>query len=84
MLTQLRLAGVLERTAALVFNSLPRCDEPGGVATARDAVRRVLADPGLRAQLVARSEVTLARHDPARMARAVLGIYASVTSQGDD
>ena len=43
MLTQLRLAGVLERAAALVFNSLPRCDEPGGAMTARDAVRRVLA-----------------------------------------
>jgi muramoyltetrapeptide carboxypeptidase len=43
MLTQLRLAGLLERAAALVFNSLPRCDEPGGGTAARDAVRRVLA-----------------------------------------
>ncbi len=57
---------------------------PGDGPALADAVRRVLTDPALRAQLVARSEVTLARHDPARMARAVLGIYASVTSKGDD
>ena len=31
------------RAAAIVFNSLPRCDEPGGSPTARDAVRRVLS-----------------------------------------
>jgi len=47
MLTQLRLAGVLARVSAIVFNSLPRCDEPGGTTNARDTVRRVLADfPG--------------------------------------
>ena len=47
MLVQLRLSGLLARPAAIVFNELPRCDEPGGGATARDAVRRVLADfPG--------------------------------------
>jgi glycosyltransferase involved in cell wall biosynthesis len=57
---------------------------PGDGRALADAVRRVLTDPALCAQLVARSEVTLARHDPARMARAVLGIYASVTSKGDD
>jgi glycosyltransferase involved in cell wall biosynthesis len=57
---------------------------PGDGPALADAVRRVLADPGLRAQLVARSEVTLARHDPARMARAVLGVYASVTERGAD
>ena len=44
MLTQLRLAGLLDRAAALVFNSLTRCDEPGGGTVAKDAVRRVLAD----------------------------------------
>lgn len=43
MLTQLRLAGPLGRAAAIVFNSLPRCDEPGGSTTARDAVQRVLS-----------------------------------------
>jgi glycosyltransferase involved in cell wall biosynthesis len=57
---------------------------PGDGRALADAVRRVLTDPALCAQLVARSEVTLARHDPARMARAVLGMYASVTSKGDD
>lgn len=57
---------------------------PGDGPALADAVRRVLTDPGLRAQLVARSEVTLARHDPARMARAVLGVYASVTERGAD
>ena len=44
MLTQLRLAGLLARVSAIVFNSLPRCDEPGGTTSARDTVRRVLAD----------------------------------------
>lgn len=29
MLTQLRLAGILGRAAAIVFNELPRCEEPG-------------------------------------------------------
>ena len=44
MLTQLRLAGLLERAAAIVFNELPKCDEPGGDPRARDAVRDVLRD----------------------------------------
>jgi muramoyltetrapeptide carboxypeptidase len=42
MLTQLRLAGLLGRAAAIVFNELPRCDEPGGTPTPRDVVRMVL------------------------------------------
>jgi muramoyltetrapeptide carboxypeptidase len=47
MLTQLRLSGILGRAAGLVFNALPRCDEPGGSPTARETVRLVLADfPG--------------------------------------
>ena len=47
MLTQLRLSGVLRRASAIVFNALPRCDEPGGTPTARNTVREVLADfPG--------------------------------------
>jgi muramoyltetrapeptide carboxypeptidase len=47
MLTQLRLSGILSRAAGIVFNALPRCDEPGGSPTARDTVRLVLADfPG--------------------------------------
>jgi muramoyltetrapeptide carboxypeptidase len=47
MLTQLRLSGLLARASAIVFNSLPKCDEPGGAPTAKDTVRRVLSDfPG--------------------------------------
>ena len=44
---QLRLSGILKRAAAIVFNALPRCDEPGGAPTARDTCWLVLADfPG--------------------------------------
>lgn len=48
MLTQLRLSGLLVRAAAIVFNELPRCEEPGGgEPSARDVVRAVLRDfPG--------------------------------------
>jgi muramoyltetrapeptide carboxypeptidase len=44
MLTQLRLAGILGRAAAIVFGELPRCDEPaaGGPAI-RDVLRDLLA-----------------------------------------
>jgi muramoyltetrapeptide carboxypeptidase len=44
MMVQLRFSGCLSRAAAIVFNSLPRCDEPGGSPTARDIVRSVLSD----------------------------------------
>jgi muramoyltetrapeptide carboxypeptidase len=40
MLTQLAQAGVLSRAAALVFGQMRGCDEPDGVVTARDAIRR--------------------------------------------
>ena len=47
MLTQLRLSGRLARASAIIFNSLPRCEEPGGSPAAKDTVRKVLADfPG--------------------------------------
>ena len=47
MLTQLRQAGKLARAAAVVFNELPRCEEPGGSPLARDVVADVLRDfPG--------------------------------------
>jgi muramoyltetrapeptide carboxypeptidase len=36
--TQLRLAGIIDRASALVFNELPRCDEPGGPPAIRDVV----------------------------------------------
>ncbi len=52
---------------------------PADAGALAGAVRRVLTEPGLAAQVTARSRVTLARHDPVRMARAVLGVYASVT-----
>jgi muramoyltetrapeptide carboxypeptidase len=42
MLTQLRLSGILARVSAIVFNELPKCDEPGGSPTAQDAIRMVL------------------------------------------
>ena len=42
MLTQLRLAGVLSRVSAIVFNELPGCDEPGGSPEAKATVRSVL------------------------------------------
>jgi muramoyltetrapeptide carboxypeptidase len=47
MLTQLRLAGILARTAAVVFGELPQCDEPGGTPTARATVHALMKDyPG--------------------------------------
>lgn len=38
MLTQLQLAGVLARAAALVFGEMPGCDEPEDGITARDTI----------------------------------------------
>ncbi len=42
LLTQLALAGVLDRARAVVFGQLPGCDEPDGSATARDVVADAL------------------------------------------
>ena len=42
--TQLRLAGIIERAGALVFNELPRCDEPGGPPVIRDVVADLTRD----------------------------------------
>lgn len=44
MVTQLRLAGVLDRASAIVFGEFPGCDEPGGVPTARDALADLVRD----------------------------------------
>ena len=41
MLTQLRLSGVLDRAAGLVFGEMRSCDEPGGRVTARDVIQRM-------------------------------------------
>jgi len=42
MLTQLRQAGLLARAAAVVFNELPKCDEPSGEPTARAVVAQLM------------------------------------------
>jgi muramoyltetrapeptide carboxypeptidase len=39
MLTQLRLAGILERARALVFGEMRGCDETGGQPCALDVIR---------------------------------------------
>lgn len=41
MLTQLRLSGVLDRAAGLVFGEMRSCDEANGRVTARDVVERL-------------------------------------------
>jgi muramoyltetrapeptide carboxypeptidase len=47
MLTQLSQAGVFARASAVVIGQLPRCDEPGGAITGRDAFVDHLRDfPG--------------------------------------
>lgn len=38
LFTQLRLAGVIDRAGALVFNELPRCDEPAGSPLVRETI----------------------------------------------
>jgi muramoyltetrapeptide carboxypeptidase LdcA involved in peptidoglycan recycling len=44
MLTQLDLAGVIDRASAIVFGEMPGCDEPGGGLTARSVIADVLRD----------------------------------------
>lgn len=47
MITQLRQSGLLARAAAVVFNELPKCDEPSGEPTARAIVADLLKEfPG--------------------------------------
>jgi muramoyltetrapeptide carboxypeptidase len=41
--TQLRLAGIIDRASALVFNELPRCEEPGGSPVIRDVIADLTA-----------------------------------------
>jgi muramoyltetrapeptide carboxypeptidase len=65
MLTQLRLSGLLGRASAVVFNELPKCDEPGGNLTARAVIADVMQDfpgpvlYGLRSGHTAGAMVTL-------------------------
>jgi muramoyltetrapeptide carboxypeptidase len=44
MLTQLRLSGVLERAAGLIFGDMRSCDEPDGRVTARAVIQRLTKD----------------------------------------
>jgi muramoyltetrapeptide carboxypeptidase len=44
MITQLRLAGVLNRAAAVVLGEFVDCDEPGGALAARAVLARLLDD----------------------------------------
>ena len=44
LFTQLRYAGVIARASALVFNELPRCDEPSGRPRIRDVVADLVSD----------------------------------------
>jgi muramoyltetrapeptide carboxypeptidase len=43
MLTQLRLAGLLDRASAVVFGEMRGCDEPGGQPSAADAIAGALS-----------------------------------------
>ena len=44
MMTQLRLAGVLDRAAAVVLGSFADCDEPGGAVNAQTVLADLLKD----------------------------------------
>lgn len=44
LLTQLRLSGILDRAAAVVFGELPGCDEPGGNPRARATVAALMRE----------------------------------------
>lgn len=44
--TQLKLAGIIGRAGALVFNELPRCEEPSGAPPIRDVVTDLTRDFG--------------------------------------
>jgi muramoyltetrapeptide carboxypeptidase len=47
MVLQLQQSGLLARAGAIVIGQLPRCDEPGGEATARNTMSSLLSDfPG--------------------------------------
>jgi muramoyltetrapeptide carboxypeptidase len=65
MLTQWRLSGLLGRASAVVFNELPKCDEPEGSPTARSVVADLMQDfagpvlYGLRSGHTAGAMVTL-------------------------
>ncbi len=44
LFTQLKFAGIIDRAAALVFNELPRCDEPSGAPAVRRVVEELVGE----------------------------------------
>jgi len=44
MITQLKQSDALARASAVILGELPRCDEPSGEPSARDAMARIFAD----------------------------------------
>jgi muramoyltetrapeptide carboxypeptidase len=44
MITQLRQTGLLGRASGVIFNELPRCDEPSGEPTARNVVAELFKE----------------------------------------
>lgn len=77
LLTQLIQAGVIARAAAIVFNELPGCDEPGGTPRGADAVRRVLA--GFAGPIVAGFP---SGHTPGATVTLPFGVRATVIARG--
>jgi muramoyltetrapeptide carboxypeptidase len=77
LLTQLAQAGIIGRAAALVFNELPGCDEPGGLVRGADAVRRVLN--GFPGPIVAGFP---SGHTPGATVTLPFGVRATVVARG--
>ena len=77
LLTQLAQAGIIGRAAAIVFNELPGCDEPGGLVRGADAVRRVLA--GFSGPMLAGFP---SGHTPGATMTLPFGVRATVVARG--
>ena len=77
LLTQLVQAGIIGRAAAIVFNELPGCDEPGGLVRGADAVRRVLA--GFSGPMLAGFP---SGHTPGATMTLPFGVRATVVARG--
>jgi len=77
LLTQLLQAGIIGRAAAIVFNELPGCDEPGGEVRGADAVRRVL--DGFAGPMLAGFP---SGHTPGATMTLPFGVHATVVARG--
>ncbi len=77
LLTQLVQAGIVGRAAAIVFNELPGCDEPGGEVRGADAVRRVL--DGFTGPIVGGFP---SGHTPGATVTLPFGVRATVVARG--